>query len=90
MVGKFNTYKRVSKKRNKIFNITFEEFLSFWQKPCFYCGSEIETIGLDRIDNNKGYELENVVSCCKRCNTAKSNMTYKEFIELCKRIASIH
>ena len=36
--------------------------------------------GIDRIDNNIGYESKNVVSCCKICNYAKSNMNYKDFI----------
>ena len=35
--------------------------------------------GLDRIDNNKGYSIENVVPCCKRCNRAKFKMTVDEF-----------
>lgn len=30
------------------------------------------SIGLDRIDNSKGYEPGNVVSCCNVCNTIKN------------------
>lgn len=36
--------------------------------------------GLDRIDSNKGYTLENVVTCCGICNHAKHTMSYTEFI----------
>jgi hypothetical protein len=36
--------------------------------------------GIDRIDNNIGYTLENSVPCCKRCNIAKSDSSVEEFI----------
>lgn len=77
--GKFNSYKNNAKKRNINFNLIFSEFILFWQKPCQYCGSEIETIGLDRIDNNIGYELNNVCSCCEKCNLAKRTMNVEEW-----------
>lgn len=35
--------------------------------------------GIDRVDNTKGYTIDNVVSCCKYCNTAKSNHSIEEF-----------
>lgn len=35
--------------------------------------------GIDRIDSNKGYELDNVVPCCKWCNIAKNDSTVDEF-----------
>ena len=42
--------------------------------------------GIDRIDSNKGYTIDNVVACCKYCNTAKSTMTQEEFKQWIKRI----
>jgi hypothetical protein len=35
--------------------------------------------GIDRIDNRKGYDLENVVSCCWVCNISKRTMSVKSF-----------
>lgn len=35
--------------------------------------------GLDRVDNDKGHNKDNVVPCCKICNYAKSNMSIDEF-----------
>lgn len=35
--------------------------------------------GIDRINNETGYEFNNVVSCCMICNTAKNDMTSDEF-----------
>lgn len=42
--------------------------------------------GVDRLDNDKGYTLDNTVSCCKICNQAKHTMTIKEFDTWIKRI----
>ena len=36
--------------------------------------------GIDRIDNQKGYTIENTVSCCSHCNTAKLEMSLESFI----------
>jgi len=39
--------------------------------------------GLDRIDSQIGYELNNVVTCCKFCNRLKSNLvSYDEFVKI--------
>lgn len=35
--------------------------------------------GIDRIDSKKGYTKDNVVPCCKHCNSAKSDKTIEEF-----------
>jgi hypothetical protein len=77
--GKYVSYKSAAKGRNILFNITKEEFGEFWQKPCEYCGSPIDTIGLDRIDNNIGYELTNLKSCCLVCNYIKKDNTLEYF-----------
>lgn len=76
------------------FNISFEQFLELTQKKCHYCDEKPSNIfkdrcpngyftynGLDRIDNIKGYTLDNVVPCCHTCNMAKRSMPYNEFIE---------
>ncbi|HEC67150.1 MAG TPA: hypothetical protein ENI23_17875 [bacterium] len=44
-------------------------------------------MGLDRVDNKKGYELENCVPCCKICNSMKMTMDKDEFLKHIKRIA---
>lgn len=36
--------------------------------------------GIDRIDNNLGYSLPNIITCCKVCNYAKRNMPHEEWI----------
>ena len=40
--------------------------------------------GIDRVDNSKGYVIDNCVSCCKQCNRCKGKMTtieYKNWIK---------
>ena len=41
--------------------------------------SAFQSNGIDRVDNSKGYTLENSVPCCKMCNTAKHHHTLEEF-----------
>lgn len=94
----FYTYKKTAKKRNLVFNISKEHFIKLTSQNCHYCGVEPKQIhtkketngayiynGLDRMDNGLGYEIENIVSCCKTCNYAKRIMSYQEFLEWIKR-----
>lgn len=67
-----------------------DQFMSFWNKPCFYCGLVVDPVGLDRVDNSKGYVYKNLVSCHYRCNIAKASMTRDEFIELCRNVVKTH
>lgn len=45
----------------------------------------IYTNGIDRIDSTKGYELNNIVTCCSRCNSSKMDYTKEEYIEWIKK-----
>lgn len=42
--------------------------------------------GIDRVDNLKGYEPKNCVTCCFECNQAKLALTQDGFLSLVKRI----
>ena len=42
--------------------------------------------GLDRINPLKNHNKENVITCCFKCNRAKSNYSYYEFINWISRI----
>lgn len=87
--GRFGSYKSDARNIRGIeFSITKDEFLLFWQKPCFYCDGAIETVGLDRVDNARGYILGNVVSCCKTCNFSKHILDRDEFIAHCEKVAA--
>lgn len=47
---------------------------------------EILYSGIDRLDNTKGYVLENCVACCYRCNWAKKDLTEEQFKSWIKRL----
>lgn len=83
---KFSEYKKAAKDHQREFLLSKEEFGMFWQKPCYYCTGSIQTIGLDRLDNDLGYLLNNIVSCCYECNKMKRTMSHDGFIELCRLI----
>ena len=44
--------------------------------------------GVDRFDNNQGYNGSNCVPCCKGCNSAKSDLPFQEFKEWALRLAA--
>jgi len=93
---RYYQYKYGANKRNIDWNLSYEQFMLFWKKPCSYCGSPVETIGLDRIDSLKGYTIDNVVPCCGKraadhkmaCNIMKSNASREEFIDHCYKIVN--
>jgi len=43
--------------------------------------------GIDRVDNTKGYVIDNCKSCCRECNYVKKDRTVAAFIGHCLRIA---
>lgn len=44
--------------------------------------------GIDRVDNTKGYSIDNCVAACRRCNVAKADMTPDQFREWVLRVAA--
>lgn len=81
---KFETLKRGANKRKIQCELTFEEYKNLSEgKSCFYCDGKIgkqptHGHGLDRLDNNKGYIIDNVVPCCWDCNALKQDMLTPE------------
>jgi hypothetical protein len=75
-------------KREKECTLTKEQYFELIQKNCTYCNyyNEDEINGIDRLDNNKGYILDNCVSCCKHCNRMKHIFHPVFFIEKAKLI----
>jgi hypothetical protein len=86
--GRFSMYKSGAALRSIPFGISFEQFITFWQKPCHYCGDPIVTIGIDRVDSSVGYFMSNIVSCCTTCNRMKLAMDESSFISHCRKIAN--
>lgn len=82
---KYNKYKVEAKRKSNAFELSFDEFDLILKQECLYCGSN-EKIGIDRLNNNKGYIENNCVPCCQTCNYMKRNYSKDFFIKHCKKI----
>ena len=82
--GRYVTLKKDAKHRGINFFLTLDEYKEIYTDYCGYCGSKvINAAGIDRLDNTKGYEKNNVIPCCKWCNYAKGTWSARAFYEKC-------
>ena len=94
-----DTYKRNAKIRGYEWQITDEKAFELFKGDCFYCGAPPSTVrthpkhhgdfiynGIDRSNNTIGYLVDNVQSCCKKCNYFKNHFSHDEFVEHMKKI----
>jgi hypothetical protein len=94
------SYAKGAAKRAMVWELSRENFQKMISDNCYYCGlppqnitryqhvkSQIKYNGIDRVDNSKGYTLDNSVPCCKTCNLMKMKISKDEFIDKCKLIA---
>jgi hypothetical protein len=98
--GLYNSCRRGAIGRGYIWNISKDQFREITKKNCAYCGcppinefrSNVSSngtykySGVDRIDSTMGYEIDNVVPCCWKCNRAKSTMPVNEFLLWAKSV----
>lgn len=99
-VHEYYSCKAAATFRHFDFCLTMDEYKDIRSKPCYYCGAEpevrsrrygkvkINASGIDRVDNNIGYVLSNVVPCCSWCNLAKRCCTSIDFVNHCTRVAN--
>jgi hypothetical protein len=95
--GIYSALKARAKQRKLIFSIEKIMFINWYnlqEQKCYYCGRTLEEINknkfgrsnqltIDRKDNNKGYELNNIVLACMRCNYIKSDyFTEQEMVQI--------
>jgi len=86
--GRYRDYKRGASKRNLCFELTLEQFSKYWENNCYYCGDKINGIGLDRINNDVGYKLDNILPCCGTCNIMRNRVRQQDFINQCIKITN--
>lgn len=92
-------YEAQAEYRNLEWKLSTEQFNEITKQNCYYCGKEPSQIvnlrgcngvyvynGIDRLDNSKGYSIENCVPCCGVCNKAKMVMSENEFSEWISRV----
>lgn len=92
-------YKDSAKNRNLSFELSKEQFRKLTSSPCHYCGcgpsitkctngwGDYVFNGIDRLDNSKGYVVENCVACCRTCNRGKGAWSYDFWVSHIKRLA---
>src|SRR6476620_11484381 len=86
----YQTYKYESIRRNKEFELSKNEFDCIIIKPCYLCGkSNNKGIGIDRMNNEIGYILDNCKPCCSYCNYMKRDIDYIQFLEKIRCIVDI-
>ena len=79
--NRYKKYQASAESRGFTWELTRDEFMEHWQKPCTHCGAAIETIGLDRIDSSLPYRADNVEPCCRKCNQMKSDWSTVDWYE---------
>ena len=80
----YSSYKSRAIKRNLEILITNDEYNDIIMNNCYLCGktnNDIHTNGIDRIDNSKGYSIDNVKSCCGECNFMKKDYEIYDIID---------
>ncbi len=81
----YSSYRTRANSNGITFNLSYEDFKKIITQPCHYCGKEgnMKKIhyqtklhkaiinGIDRMNNDLGYDIYNCVPCCKSCNCRK-------------------
>ena len=87
----YQRYKQSAKRRAITFDLSEQEVFDLIVKDCTYCGLSPSTdmklsahprfryTGIDRVDNDRGYEKDNVVPCCETCNNSKRTLSLEEW-----------
>jgi hypothetical protein len=83
----YRLYKRNALLKNRSFDLTQLQFEKLTKEKCYYCGElPCSYHGIDRVNNEMGYEYGNIVSCCSVCNFMKSKLTKEKFVSQVEKI----
>jgi hypothetical protein len=79
----FENYKDRADKKNLDFELSFKEFMLVKSLSCYLCGKESSINhmnGIDRLNNDDGYDIRNIQPCCASCNYMKNKYDIHDFI----------
>lgn len=99
ITSRLSRYINGAKRRNLSWELTREQFASLLFGNCSYCGAEPTQLvklnkhiakvnGIDRVNNNLGYFIDNCKTCCQTCNMAKYTLSFDDFILWIKKIVN--
>lgn len=89
----YSVYKRTAENRNLNFELTKDQCKQLFKANCNYCGIKPSNLnkyykneifkynGIDRLNNDIGYKIDNVVTCCHICNWMKKDLSKIHFLE---------
>jgi hypothetical protein len=92
----YKSYRKRALDKSLPFELTLIQFNKLIQSTCVYCGTKAEDNkrsgkvnfnGVDRIDNKKGYTINNSGACCSMCNYMKASYTVKAFLAHTRKIS---
>ena len=89
----YSEYKKRANNKLLQFELTTNDYVEIINDNCYLCGrdgSNEFTNGIDRIDNNLGYIMSNVKSCCGSCNYIKKDIELNELFEKMLMIYNKH
>lgn len=85
-------YKSNARKRGLEWSLSDDELRILSQMDCHYCGEKPSRVvqtpnkrgsvtvnGVDRLDNELGYSVDNCVAACAPCNRSKMDLSVSEF-----------
>lgn len=91
----YSMAKAYCKQKGRLFTLSKEEYLTLYHLPCHYCNNILcgniikKGVSLDRIDNSRGYELDNVLPCGTFCNRTRGDrLTVQEMLDVAQFIIS--
>lgn len=82
--------RRIDKRNGHVHDLPLDYVKTAITYPCQYCKATELKMTMDRIDNNKGHVIGNVLPACIRCNYLRRDMPFVAWIRLAPRLRALH
>jgi hypothetical protein len=95
----FASLKRGAYKRNISWNLEFDQFKSIVEsveycalsnRPVFFEIGNRDRISVDRIDNSRGYDFDNIQFVSAEVNMIRNSLSMQDFLKMCFDIAETY
>ncbi len=88
--AKYNNYLDSAIDRDIPFALSHSQFDTLIRQPCYLCGFlDAKFNGIDRVENNKGYTIDNCRGCCTSCNIMKLDSSLSVIYEKAAMISAM-